>query len=338
MSVLVIGGSVFLGRAVVAEARAQDVPVTVFNRGISGPAAEGVEHVKGDRTNPADLEQLTGRSFDLVIDTCGFEPADVARSAELLAPACKHYVFVSSINAYPGWPRAADYALDGVHDGNPDAARDDVPDGLSEAQAYGWLKVGCERAVQRAFGADRCSILRSGALAGPHDNEDRLPWWLDRVARGGEVLVPGPPEAPVALVDARDLARFAIRGVPGTFDTPGPERDTRADLMAACAAATGADVSFTYVTDEDWLVEQGVAFWTELPLWIPKSLGPSVFASHSAAARAAGLRWRPLSVTVADTWAWQRSIPGGWRPVEGPLGLEAERERVLLASWHDRAT
>jgi 2'-hydroxyisoflavone reductase len=336
MRVLVIGGSVFLGRAMVAEALAAEATVTVFNRGISGPVPEGVEHVKGDRTDAADLGQLSGRSFDLVLDTCGFVPADVARSAELLAPTCGHYTFVSSINAYPGWPRVADYARDGVHAGDPDAARADVPDGLSEAQSYGWLKAGCERAVERAFGADRCSILRSGALVGPYDNEDRLPWWLDRVARGGEVLVPGPPDAPVALIDARDLARFAVRGVPGTFDTPGPERDTRGELMAACAAATGADVSFTYVTDEDWLVDQGVAFWTELPLWIPQSKGPGVFASHSAAARTAGLRWRPLAVTVADTWAWQRSIPGGWRPTEGLAGLAADRERELLAAWHTR--
>jgi 2'-hydroxyisoflavone reductase len=337
VDVLVIGGSVFLGRAVVAEALAADATITVFNRGKSGVVPNEVTHVKGDRTKAADLDQLAGRSFDLVIDTCGFVPADVALSAQLLAPNCGHYVFVSSINAYPGWPKAADHTADGVHDGDPDATRADIPDGLSEAQAYGWLKVGCERAVERAFGAARCTILRSGAIAGPHDNEDRLPWWLDRVARGGEVLVPGPPDAPVALIDARDLARFALRAAPGTFDTPGPERDTRSRLMAACAAATGADVSFTYITDEDWLVDQGVAFWTELPLWIPKAQGPSVFASRSEAARAAGLRWRPLAETVADTWTWQRAVPGGWRPAEGPLGLEAERERALLTAWHSRA-
>jgi 2'-hydroxyisoflavone reductase len=142
------------------------------------------------------------------------------------------------------------------------------------------------------------------------------------------------PTDPVALIDSRDLARFALSGTPGTFDVPGPPgRDTRADLMAACAVATGADARFTYV-DEEWLVEQGVAYWTEVPLWIPASIGPSVFASFSSDARRAGLRWRPLIETVADTWAWQRSLPGAWRPADRTSGLAADREGELLASWH----
>ena len=242
MDVLVIGGSVFLGRAVVSEAQALGADVTVFNRGQSGPTPDGATQLVGDRTNPADLEQLRGRRFDLVVDTCGFVPADVALSANLLADSCGHYAFVSSINAFPGWPEEPDYLARGAHDGNPDATRDDVPEGMEFAQSYGWLKVGCELAVQRAFGAERSSALRGGAIVGPHDGKvGRLPWWIDRVARGGKVLVPGSPDAYVALIDARDLARFALSGVTGTFETPGPtHRDTRADLMAACAAATGS--------------------------------------------------------------------------------------------------
>lgn len=106
--------------------------------------------------------------------------------------------------------------------------------------------------------------------------------------------------------------------------------------MAACRAATGSDATFTYVTDEDWLDAQGVAFWTELPLWIPAAKGPAVFAADASAARAAGLRWRPLAQTVADTWAWQRSIPGGWQPAERSLGLQPAREAELLSAWHAR--
>jgi 2'-hydroxyisoflavone reductase len=335
MDVLVLGGSVFLGRAVVAEALAGGNRVTVFNRGRSGPPTPGTEQVTGDRTSAADLEQLRGRRFDLVVDTCGYVPAEVALSAELLAPTCGHYAFVSSINAFPGWPTAEDYRAGGVHDGRPDATRDDVPAGLSAAESYGWLKVGAERAAQRAFGPDRTAVLRAGAIVGPHDAAvGRLPWWIDRVARGGDVLVPGRPDDPVALVDARDLARFALSGAAGVFEVPGPpDRDTRGDLMAACAAATGADARFTYV-DSEWLLERGVQHWTELPLWIPPSVGPSVFRHHPAEAEAAGLTWRPLAETVADTWAWQRSA--GWRPPEATLGLAPERERELLAAWSAR--
>lgn len=327
-----IGGSVFLGRAVVSEALARGARVTVFNRGRSGAAPDGAEQLVGDRTVAADLDQLRDRTWDVVVDTCGYVPAEVALSADRLAGAAGHYAFVSSINAYPGWPEAADYHAGGAHEGDPDATRADLPDGVGDAQAYGWLKVGAERAVERAFGADRRTVLRAGAIVGPADSTvGRLPWWLHRVARGGEVLVPGEPGDPVALVDARDLARFALDAVPGVFETPGPPgRDTRADLMAALVAATGSAAQLHYVPSE-WLREQGVEAWTEVPLWAPPSEAPSLWAHDAAAAEAAGMRWRPLAETVADTWAWQRAVPGGWRPSERTPGLLPEREQELLS-------
>ncbi|MGH8860095.1 MAG: NAD-dependent epimerase/dehydratase family protein [Jatrophihabitantaceae bacterium] len=338
MDVLVLGGSVFVGRAVVDEALALGADVTVFNRGTSGPRRDGTTHIIGDRTVAEDLEQLRGRHFDLVVDTCGYVPAEVALSANLLADSSHHYGFVSSINAYPGWPTEPDYRVGGVHDGDPDATRADVPEGLSAAQDYGWLKVGCERAVERAFGASRCAILRAGSIVGPHDSQvGRLPWWVARVARGGEILVPGRPGDPVAPIDSRDLAQFALGAAPGTFEATGPsDRDTRADLMAGCLAATGAEATLTYIEDEDWLTEQGVGYWTELPLWIPASIGPGVFAHHSAEAEAAGLRWRPLADTIADTWAWMCSTPGAHEPAQSATRLAPEREDALLASWKTR--
>lgn len=337
MDVLVIGGSVFLGRAVVAEALAAGARVSVVNRGLSGGQPDAVEQLLADRTEPSALEQLRGRHFDLVIDTCGYVPAEVRLTAEVLAPSCGRYVFVSSINAYPGWPAEADYRAGGVYDGDPDAGRSDVPERFEESQANGWLKVGCERTVQRAFGADRTTVLRGGCIVGPHDGAvGRLPWWIDRVARGGEVLVPGAADAPVALIDARDLARFALTCAAGVFEAAGPSRrDTRADLMRACLDATGSDASFTYVQDE-WLRGQAVQAWTELPLWIAAADGPGVFAHHGDEAVGAGLRWRPLIETVRDTWAWQQSVPGGWRPSPRTPGLAAERERALLQTWHAR--
>lgn len=337
MKVLVIGGTVFVGRAVVGEALADGATVTVFNRGRSGAVPDGVEHVTGDRTDATDLQQLAGRRFDLVVDTCGYVPADVARSAELLAGTCGHYSFVSSINAYPGWPVERGYEERGAWDGDPDATADDIPDGMDGGDLYGWRKVGCERAAQRAFGEQRCTVLRAGSIVGPDDGAvGRLPWWIDRVSRGGEVLVPGGPEDGVALVDARDLARFALSGTPGVFDTGGPSgRDTRADLMAACREATGSDARFSYVDDE-WLAAQDVESWTEIPLWVPRAEGPGVFAHDGTAAARAGMSWRPLRETVADTWVWQRSLPDGWHPAPRTPGLDAAKEARLLAAWHAR--
>ena len=242
MDVLVLGGTVFLGPAVVSEAQALGANVTVFTRGRSGPVPPGV----------------------------------------------------STVNVYPGWPEAPDYHAAGVHAGEPDASRADVPAGLDDSAAYGWLRAGCELAALRAFGAERTTVLRAGSIVGPHDAATgRLPWWIDRVARGGDVLVPGAPTDPVALIDSRDLASFALTGPAGTFEATGPARDSRGDLMAACAAVTGSDATFTYVED-GWLAGQGVAAWTEVPLWSPRAEAPSLFHHDPRAAAAAGLRWRPL--------------------------------------------
>lgn len=334
MDVLVIGGTVFLGRAVVAQARTAGHDVTVFNRGRSGPAPQGAAQITGDRTDPGDLHQLSGRHFDLVVDTCGYVPADVTLSATLLAGHCDHYAFVSTVNVFPGWPERAGYEEDGVHAGDPDATRADVPADLEEGADYGWLKAGCELAVLRAFGPRRSSILRGGCIVGPDDSAiARLPWWIDRVARGGEVLVPGSPDDPVALIDARDLAAFALTRAPGTFQAAGPTRDSREDLMRACRAATGSDATFSYVGDS-WPLTQGVTPWTELPLWAPDA--PGLFVHDTADAHAAGLRWRPLADTVADTWAWQRALPGGWKSSRRTPGLDREREAELLAAWAAR--
>jgi 2'-hydroxyisoflavone reductase len=335
MDVLILGGTVFLGRAVAAQARSAGHRVTAFNRGRSGPSPDGTVAIAGDRTVAADLEQLRGRHFDLVVDTCGYVPADVTLGAQLLAPSCEHYAFVSTINVFPGWPDEAGYQAGGVHAGDPDATRADVPSGIEDSAQYGWLKAGCELAVLRAFGPERTTILRAGCIVGPWDSAvGRLPWWIDRVARGGEVLVPGSPDDPVALIDARDLAAFALARVPGAFETGGPAgRDTRGTLMAACRAATGTDATFAYVGDE-WPVAQGVEPWTELPLWTPGA--PGLFDHDTAHAQAAGLRWRPLADTVADTWAWQRSLAGRWAPSARTPGLAREREAELLAAWHAR--
>jgi nucleoside-diphosphate-sugar epimerase len=329
MDVLVLGGTVFLGRAVVAEAQAAGAKVTVFNRGQSGPAPDGAEQITGDRTVAADLEQLAGRHFDVVVDTSGYVPVDVARSAELLAPSCDYYAFVSTINVFPGWPTMDDYHEGGVHAGDPDATRDDAP---KPDEAYGWLKAGCEQAVVRAFGAGRSSMLRAGCIVGPDDTQvGRLSWWIDRVGRGGEVLAPGAPDDPVAVIDSRDLARFALARPSGAFEVTG-DPVPRRELLAAAREVTGSDATFTWV-DTGWLTEQDVDEWTEIPLWANE---PSTFGHDNAAAKAAGLPVRPVERTIADMWAWQQSVPGGWRPAQMTPGLDPDKEQQLLKAWRAR--
>jgi nucleoside-diphosphate-sugar epimerase len=332
MEILVLGGTAFLSRAVAELGVARGHNVTTFNRGQTGPPVAGARAITGDRADPQDLSKLAGASFDLVFDT-GYLPEVVRASAELLEPHAGHYAFTSSINAYPGWPAQADYRQHGVYDGDPDAAGEQVPDGLDPGAAYGWRKVGAERAVLRAFGEHRSSILRAGLIVGPQDRIGRLPWWLDRIARGGQTLAPGAPNDELRMIDARDIAEFALLRPAGAFEVTGPAHQINfGQLFAEAREVTRSDAEFVWVSD-DYLTTSGVEGWTELPLWIPAASAPGLWAQDTTGAEAAGLACRPVRDTLLDTWEWMRSVEGGWRPSTATPGLASERERELLAGW-----
>jgi len=337
VKILVLGGTILVGRAMAEAGLRGGHEVTAFNRGVSGSPVEGVRVVRGDRTVSADLEQLRGLEFDLVLDT-GYFPDQVRAAAELLEPTTGHSAFVSTINTYPGWPSAADYHSGGVHDGDPDAVGDALPDAIGEEQAYGWRKVGAERAVMRAFGGGRTSILRAGLIFGPHDRVGRLPWWLDRMARGGEVLVPGSPSQHLRLIDARDIAAFALLRPSGTFETTGPDGQiSRGEFFDLLREVTCSDARLTWVGDE-FLAGQDVEEWTEIPLWTDPQGSPSLFRHDTGPAEAAGLACRPVRETVADVWAWMQSIEGGWQVSDRTPGLAPAKEADLIARWRaDRA-
>jgi 2'-hydroxyisoflavone reductase len=332
MKILVLGGTVFLSRNVAATAVARDHTVTTFSRGLSGSPVPGARAITGDRDDPDSLAQLAGEDFDLVFDTA-YYPHQVRAAADLLEPAAGHYAFTSTVNVFTGWPSSADYHRAGCYDGDPDAAGESVPDGLPPGGAYGWRKVGAERALLRRFGPHRSTILRAGLIIGPHDGVGRLPWWLDRIARGGKVLAPGDPDEQLRLIDARDLAEFALQRPAGTFEATGPARQlTRRQLFEEIREVTGSDAEFHWV-DDGYLVEAGIESWTELPLWIPAAEAPGLFAQDTTAAEAAGLACRRVKHTVLDTWDWMRSLEGGWQPAARTPGLAPERERALLAGY-----
>lgn len=305
MRLLVLGGTAFLGRAVVDAALARGDAVTTFNRGTSGPDRDSVEAVHGDRTVPADLDQLRGREWDAVVDTAGQVPAVVGESARLLAGAVGRYAFVSSVSVYRDWPKVAVDEGSPVHAGRADAGRDDGD--------YGELKVGCELAVRAAVGDDRALLIRPGLILGPWENVGRLPWWLLRMARGGEVLAPGDPDVAVQVVDVRDLAAFTLRaldlGASGPVNVTGPAGQiSLGDWLAACARATGSDARLTWVPD-DHLLAHGIEPWTELPLWMPLSDAEVAHTWQVDVTRALelGLVARDPRDTIADTWAWLRA-------------------------------
>jgi 2'-hydroxyisoflavone reductase len=334
MRLLVLGGTRFLGRGVVDSALAAGDRVSTFTRGTSGEPPPGVEALHGDRNRPDGLDVLRGREWDAVVDTSGYVPVVVGRGAELLADHVGHYVFVSSINAYPSWPEQPVRTDTPVHDCPPDTGS---PDGSFDLERYGPYKVGSERAVDQHF-AGRSVHLRSGLIVGPHDPSGRFPYWVGRMARGGEVLAPGDPDREVRVVDARDLGAFAVHcareRVTGAFPATGPAGQTTFGGLLG-AMAVGPDTTVTWVA-EDFLVQRGVQEWSELPLW---STGAGTWDQDTTEAERAGLRCRPVAETAADTLAWLEA-GGDGKAAEPPRvsteGLAPEREAELLAGWHAR--
>ena len=336
MKILVIGGSVFLGRAIVDEALRRGHEVTTFNRGRSGTDLPGVEAVRGDRESTDDLRRLAdGRQWDAVIDVCGFVPRVVLESVRTLSGHAPHYTFISSISAYPDWP-----GKPGVDETFP--RHECPPDADAEFGDYGVLKAGCERAVEQHFDGGAL-VIQPGLILGPHENVGRLPWWLTRISRGGRVLAPGNPAFPMQLIDARDIAAFALdhaaKGTTGRYMTGGVQGNTTyGDWLNDCVEATGSDPELVWV-DDAFLVEQGVEMWTELPLWAPEADNPGVWTHSSAKAIAAGLTCRPVRETVRDTWEWLKDIPEERRSFGGRMhhGIDPDKEARILAAWDARS-
>lgn len=338
MKLLILGGTVFLGRYLVESALTRGHEVTLFNRGQHNPDLfPEVEKLRGERDG--DLAALRGRHWDAAIDTSGYVPRVVRASAELLASAVAHYTFISSISVYPHF---RSLGLD------ESAALGTLEDSTVEevnGETYGPLKALCEQAVEQAL-PGRALVIRPGLIVGPHDASDRFTYWVRRVAQGGAVLAPAHPGWHTQLIDVRDLADWTVRMVQqkqvGVYNATGPEYDlTIGQLLETCRAVSGSDARFTWVS-EQFLLEQEVGPWIELPLWIPQSDPDMLGFSDVSCAKAiaAGLAFRGLAQTVRDTLEWdagrlgQSDAPA--QTLQMRAGLSREREQALLQAWAKR--
>jgi 2'-hydroxyisoflavone reductase len=340
MKILIIGGTVFLGRYLIAAALERGHEVTLFNRGRHNDPElfPEVERLVGDRK--VNLDALRGRRWDAAIDTCGYTPGAVRASTEALADTVDHYTFFSTISVYTSFPPAGldeDHPVGTMTDVLADEAEHfdftDRPTAVSYGELYGPLKARCEQATLETL-PGRALIIRPGLIVGPHDYTDRFTYWPFRVAQGGEVLAPGRPERHVRFIDVRDLAEWNIRMAEakqaGTYNASGAGEVTMGQLLDECRAESHSDVRFTWV-GEKFLLEQGVGPWVELPLWLPEEYN-GIFAASNDRAQADGLTFRPLSETVRATLLWAVERPAN---IEWRAGLKPERERELLRAWHE---
>ena len=317
MRTLVLGGTSFVGRAIVTEALSRGDDVTLFSRGRTGTELfPGVPRLVGDRA-AGDLAALAGGTWDAVVDVSGYVPRHVQQASEVVTAG--RYLFISTGSVYD-------------HTASPAVVDEDAPRlaperGTEEhtGAAYGPLKVACEDDALRLWG-ERATIVRPGIVAGPHDPTDRFTWWVRRAARGGQVALPGRPDQPAQVVDSGDLAHLVVQLLhddrPGVFNAIGPaEPVTVQELIEACARGAGTSVQVVAVEAE-----------LELPLVVGDQAWWPFMRRSAERARAVGLTATPLAQTAAAVLAWDRGR--GEPPL--PVELSPERESELLAAAASR--
>jgi 2'-hydroxyisoflavone reductase len=329
-TLLILGGTKFLGPAVVEAARASGWTITLFNRGKTNPGLfPDLEKLQGDRLS--DLKSLEGRTWDAVVDTSGYFPREVRDSAGLLGKqGAKQYVYISSISAYK------DFAKPGIDETAPVAVLADPTIEKVTNESYGGLKALCEQAAETAM-PGKVTNIRPGLIVGPDDPTDRYTYWPVRIARGGEVLAPNTPLDPVEFIDVRDLGIWIVKMIDtrtmGVFNaTSAPIKV--GDMLDSCKAASGSDARFTWA-DSAFLEEQKVGAWSDLPVWTPpvgEDAGAGLVSNARAVAK--GLTFRPIKVTAKDTLDWWKTLPKE-RTEKLKAGLTPERETAVLAAWHE---
>ena len=323
MDLLILGGTRFLGRYLVEAALGEDHGVTLFNRGLSGPDLfPEVETIWGDRDG--DLPALRGRRWDAAIDTCGYVPRVVRASAGLLADAVDHYTFVSSVSVY-----SDDIGPGADEDASVDVLEDPTVEEVT-GETYGGLKALCERAAEEEM-PGRVLNVRPGLISGPHDPTDRFTYWPRRIAAGGEVLAPDRPERQVQFIDVRDLAGWMVKmsagQKTGTYNATGPAYGLQMGKLLEECETVGGEAQIVWVSEE-FLEENGVEPFTEMPLWVPREYA-GMMEVDCGRAIAAGLTFRPVSETKRDTLEWDSKR----EKADLAAGLKPERERELLSAW-----
>jgi 2'-hydroxyisoflavone reductase len=322
MKLLMIGGTVFLGRHIVEAALAAGHDVTLFNRGRhNADLFPGVEKIRGDRDG--GLEALGDGRWDAVIDTCGYFPRIVRASASHLADRVGHYTFISSVSVY------ADESIRGQDETAAVGRIDDPTIEEITEESYGPLKALCEEAVEEEL-PGRALVIRPGLIVGPYDPSDRFTYWPMRIHHGGRMLLPDLDDIPVEYIDVRDLAAWTLstteRQATGVFNATGPEGgQTFGRFIEGCAASLPSNVEFVRISTS-FIEAHGISYWSELPMCLPEEL-LGMNDVNCDRAYAAGLACRPLKETVRDTVAW-RAPELAERPMRA--GLAPEREETLL--------
>ena len=327
LKILILGGTGFIGPHIVRRAIARGHEVTLFNRGRSNTHLfPEVEKRIGDRDG--DLESLKTGRWDAVLDNSGYVPRHVRDSAELLKERTDRYLFTSSISAYDFTVRSFPLTVESKLNEPPETDSEDV------GRYYGEFKAACEQHVAEIYG-ERATLLRPTYIVGPGDRSQRFTWWVDRIHRGGDVLAPGNPDTNASLIDVRDLADFYIKLLEdrraGVFNVSGPAKIMSfGDMLEGIQTSPDRALKLQWVSAE-FLDQQGVSE-SEMPMWNAFLDGMTELMVENQSTIDAGLRFRPLAETAADTLAWHRLLPPG-KQVFDRAGIDPKKEATVLAAW-----
>ncbi len=332
MKLLILGGTQFVGRTLTEIALSRGHEVTLFNRGnTNADLFPEVEKLQGDRAS--DLSELEGRSWDAVIDTCGYVPRVVKMSAEMLADKVQHYTFISSISVYASEQATTANSID---EDFPLAELEDESTEEITGGSYGGLKVLCERAAEAAM-PGRVLTIRPGLIVGPYDHTDRFSYWPVMTQRLDTLVAP-PEDAPIKVIDARDLAEFTLDMVEaketGIYHATGPDYDLNfGEVLQLCTKVVAEQAAEIVHVSEEFLKEQEIQPWGDLPLWLPSDLAGMTRIDVSKAV-AAGLKFRPLEETMRDLLAWFSATHDADTALKA--GLSPEKQAELLAAWREK--
>ncbi len=332
LKILVLGGTGFLGPHTVNAAVAQGHTVTLFNRGKTNPNMfPDLEKIKGDR-NTDDIKQLAGRKWDVVIDTSAYYPRSVNLAMSALKDNIQQYLLVSTISVYADWSKV------GMDETAPVGTLDDPTTETITGTTYGPLKALCEQAAEKHM-PGRVTIIRPGLIVGPRDKTDRFTYWPVRIKKGGRVLAPGDGNDFIQIIDVRDLAEWMVyclnHSIIGVYNAQSNGGDiTIKKLLNTCVKELNPSAELVWV-DTEFLQQQQVAAWQEMPTWIPPEgdyLGSGTMSSKLAYSN--GLKERPLNVIVKDCYDWFASLPKE-RQAKLRAGISQEKEAKVLKAWDE---
>ena len=332
MKVLFMGGTGFIGPHMVRALLKAGHDVTLFNRGkTNSHLFPELSRIKGDRLTD-DIRQLSGHQWDLIVDTSCYIPRAVDMLMEAVdTDKIKQYVFISTISVYASFKQA------GITEDSPLARMDEDPDSEDTSKWYGALKVRCEEQAEKAM-PGRVTKVRCGLIIGPGDKTDRFTYWPVTASRSDEMLAPGSGDDPLQTIDVRDLADWVIHCIDqklvGPFNSTNPAGLYNfRDVLHKCRDALNPDLKLTWVP-EDFLETQNLDESGGLPLWVGGNIDyAGIWKVDATKAASKGLKARPLTESIEDTWAWWLTLPGE-RTAKLKTGLSPERQAEILAAWH----